>query len=57
MRSFHVHVNKYFYLEVTRDSWSILFCMINFWLFHHGFENVLPALEWLWLGNDKTWTS
>ena len=64
LKIFSCPPEQIFYLNVTRevkswikhDSWTILFCMMNFWLFY-SLENVRIVFEGLWLGFDLTWTS
>ena len=42
--------------DSKRDSWTILFCVMNFQQLH-CFQNVRNVFEWLWFGFDRTWSS
>ena len=41
--------------DSKRDSWTILFCVMNFQQLH-CFKNVRNVFEWLWFGFDRTWS-
>ena len=41
--------------DSKRDSWTILFCVMNFQQLH-CFQNVRNVFEWLWFGFDRTWS-